>query len=385
MRVCICCYLLAFIIEIHEGVLAKVREKVVSIEDQLHTRFIHVITLAKYAPDYLSLRSRDLLLRFYAKNRNLSQSHFDACILPAPLIKSKPGTERYLELLLELQDLQPPGIRQCITRSFEYHQALDVHLQQPYAGNLEWVHGPRFVYFNITTEVLWDLWRSPTPIGLHALFELNGRPSPIQAAEVTAVTLPIQNRLMTWTRSLSELGLYQAGFRFSKKTNEWVDLHAVKSPNALSLAEYGVSWYTRRMLVFLDIRLCNATFFDIALSTANVIGRGNFKPGGAGVLKYTIKKKDLRIVKSLYLRVLMRRLSRTTPDTLTTQYNLQHRHVGDLSMFLCIFSDIIVSAVDNDGLSLDDISQYVSDASNMMGSASRMAPSDDPKWASSKS
>ena len=148
-----------------------------------------------------------------------------------------------------------------------------------------------------------------------------------------------------------------------------------------NLADYGAPWLSRRSLVFLDIRLLNPTFFALGISKANVTTSGSFKHGGAGVLSYTTATKGAQNLTALYTNILKRALARTTPDSLIKEYNLQHRHHSDLSMFMCLFdAELHVYALKNRHISLEWIKTYVTNPDNMLGSSSGLRPSDNPRW-----
>ena len=338
------------------------------------------VKYAIYPPDYLSLVLRGLYLRFYSENRHMPKSHFDACFISGPLSKHNPTAIYYMNLILQERQLCPLSIRGCIVSAVQYHNNLPAEEQQPCGGLLERVQGPRYVLSHFTKEVLAHLWNCDDPPNFQSIFKLRELESPIPAHLVTLVTIPVTERVTAWTRSIAALRLTKRGYEMEDGVLVSYELEEAKylRPN---LADYGAPWLTRRLMVFLEIRLLKPTFFALGMSKANVTKSGIFKHGGAGVLSYTTATKGTLYLTALYTNVLKRALARTTPDSLIEEYQLQHRHHCDFSMFACLFhTDLLVYALKNRDISLGWIRAYVTNPDNMLGSSSRLRPSDNPQW-----
>ena len=365
---------------IHAQVLHETASEVFNLESRLIRSYAWGVEHAVYPPDYFSMILRRLYLRFYNEHRHMPIAHFDACFISGPVMKNNPASIHYMGLLLDVTTFSPKAIRNCVILSVQFHNNLPIHEQQPWGFFLEKVQGPRYVLNNFTEGVLADLWNSDNPPNFQSIFELRELASPIPAHVVTAVTIPFTKRVTSWTRHISASGFKKSLYRMNGEVLECIaqntDLDLTPT-----LGDYGAPWVNRRLLVILDIRLLGPTLFALGISNANVTPSGVFKHGGAGVLRYRTVSKGVLDLTGLYIRVLKRGLSRMTPDSILREFHLDHRHHGDLSMFMCLFAKhLLVYAAKNRELSLDWIRSIVTNPDNMIGSSTGLSPSDDPHW-----
>lgn len=326
-----------------------------------------VLKHGKYPCDYLADEWTSLLVKFHDKYREVMPAgHFDACVWPFLLWKEKHTTIYYMEQILELDvtDISPSSIRTCIEKANTYHLGLPLKLQLPYNGVYEFVIGTRFTYREFTVHVLECLWCDVYPPCFVELLDLRFSGT-VEAADLMKVTTQIQKRMVCWATRISNLGFDGSG--------------AVEKRHKFRSSSYSASWTLRRLILISKLRFSNAKWFHLAITRLNTSESGKFIFGGAGVLKLPLGKKKFISMKSLFLRVLFRVLSRTIPDAYFKQNALEHRHGCDVSMFLCLFGKFIVGSVFTE-YTTAHIRDHVSDVDNMCGSASSLPPSADPRW-----
>ena len=291
----------------------------------------------------------------------LTCGEFDVITTIFLLWKNLPTTLKFigdiLDPHLDLKTDFPVKLRLLVQTAWVFHSKLPANQQQNPGGILRFVHGPEYVFFNFTVEVICHMANYTHPVNFGVLCTLPENASP---SAVCNHAIPLYNRMHQWALALKECNFTQMD-RMTK--------------NRVKCGPYSSGWQIRRLIVFLrifvDPRLC--TFFAAGLSLHNTNPKGNVRFGGLGFLSLDpqrLKKGSRRV---FLLRVLLRALSKTSLSSFIEKYDLDHLHIGELSMLVCLFADVIINNLPD-----MQVRVHVADISNVK--ASNSVRSDNPPW-----